>query len=114
MNEYGWDNLLFQFHKGAIKTLLFCHILLALFHFNSIKVRLKLSQATFPRFVTKFQFHKGAIKTTMTFSLYLTNYLFQFHKGAIKTIVKGLNTFCYILFQFHKGAIKTDLTVKTK
>ena len=32
---------LFQFHKGTIKTLMMCLVLLTLLNFNSIKVQLR-------------------------------------------------------------------------
>ena len=35
----------FQFHKGAIRTLLLVLVLLVLFYFNSIKVRLEQKDA---------------------------------------------------------------------
>ena len=58
------SDILFQFHKGTIKTfyeyLLHHHHL----HFNSIKVQLKLpKRETEKASVFQFQFHKGTIKT---------------------------------------------------
>ena len=37
------QNLIFQFHKGTIKTLLMLFLSLRINNFNSIKVRLKLA-----------------------------------------------------------------------
>ena len=53
----------FQFHKGAIRTVLGYLLLVLMLYFNSIKVRLELAPQR--------AFH--------------SNYLFQFHKGAIRT-----------------------------
>ena len=54
----------FQFHKGAIKTII---LIVADFHFgsfNSIKVRLRpVIPITQKVYKDTFQFHKGAIKT---------------------------------------------------
>ena len=104
-------------------------------HFNSIKVRLKLTLP--PRVIgaRRFQFHKGTIKTHSSFSFPKRNELFQFHKGTIKTqptiiIIKHFIDFNSIkvrlklsvftvfehlsLFQFHKGTIKTLLLLCLK
>ena len=57
--------VVFQFHKGTIKTSVFMIIAISKTNFNSIKVRLK---------------HEGAdgVKGRP--------FLFQFHKGTIKTV----------------------------
>ena len=101
----------------------------SLFHFNSIKVRLKLIRADNRIFRTQFQFHKGTIKTLRLVSCYLFFTRFQFHKGTIKTfgcfyrftpVCSDFNSIKVRLklnrnierlriteFQFHKGTIKT-------
>ena len=54
---------LFQFHKGAIRTRADDRPGYLCGDFNSIKVRLELTEgATMPR-QQPFQFHKGAIRT---------------------------------------------------
>ena len=55
--------LLFQFHKGTIKTVLFHLAALMCLDFNSIKVRLKQIIYYFYVLGCIFQFHKGTIKT---------------------------------------------------
>ena len=55
--------LLFQFHKGTIKTVLFHLAALMCLDFNSIKVRLKQLASEFQKIKFAFQFHKGTIKT---------------------------------------------------
>ena len=55
--------LIFQFHKGTIKTLRQTPSQESLLYFNSIKVRLKLDPAIGAAAITAFQFHKGTIKT---------------------------------------------------
>ena len=78
-------SLIFQFHKGAIRTLLVLSLVVCHQHFNSIKVRLELSAEIAAAALSAFQFHKGAIRTK-TAGLYNDNILkFQFHKGAIRT-----------------------------
>ena len=60
--------LLFQFHKGAIRT--------------------RLPTKIQPD-VSLFQFHKGAIRTDRFNGGLPRAQLFQFHKGAIRTQNKG-------------------------
>ena len=56
--------LLFQFHKGTIKT--------------------HRSYKDYDQY-HKFQFHKGTIKTKANGNTRVTISVFQFHKGTIKT-----------------------------
>ena len=53
----------FQFHKGSIKTRVDGQANLAVLHFNSIKVRLRLALKSDTPMLVIFQFHKGSIKT---------------------------------------------------
>ena len=55
--------LIFQFHKGTIKTLRQTPSQESLLYFNSIKVRLKLDINPQVNQALSFQFHKGTIKT---------------------------------------------------
>ena len=67
--------ILFQFHKGTIRTLV-VHLYKLVF--------------------VIFQFHKGTIRTVDTSSFNLDDKLFQFHKGTIRTI------FCLLMVpKFH-------------
>ena len=78
--------LIFQFHKGAIRTAASCLLQYRHKHFNSIKVRLELRAAGLnPYLAMQFQFHKGAIRTKSVISLLNGIMKFQFHKGAIRT-----------------------------
>ena len=54
---------LFQFHKGAIRTILPVILRVVFWYFNSIKVRLEPTSPFANEKVTTFQFHKGAIRT---------------------------------------------------
>ena len=58
--------MIFQFHKGTIKT-------------DYLSVNTSLNNA--------FQFHKGTIKTEYGPTTLRPHYQFQFHKGTIKTAV---------------------------
>ena len=64
MSRYYTDFMLFQFHKGTIRTL-------------------------FPRcnnpVPVVFQFHKGTIRTFCNLIGYIIVLPFQFHKGTIRT-----------------------------
>ena len=55
--------VLFQFHKGTIKTGGVWYVLVCSWNFNSIKVRLKLYSTAYHCLRKRFQFHKGTIKT---------------------------------------------------
>ena len=60
------------------------HLNLVLIDFNSIKVRLELTEKEFDDLVImRFQFHKGAIGVFIAGRRSLGDNLFQFHKGAI-------------------------------
>ena len=100
-------SLLFQFHKGSIKTLINYTSMQKSSNFNSIKVRLKLNG--YREFSTpyQFQFHKGSIKTLKIVVKVLIYALFQFHKGSIKTGRSRQKVKAVFIFQFHKGSIKT-------
>ena len=56
----------FQFHKGAIRTIL---------------------RVSIPMLSSSFQFHKGAIRTLAASRSQLLGTVFQFHKGAIRTVL---------------------------
>ena len=77
--------LIFQFHKGAIRTTYQNRLLQEQFNFNSIKVRLEQQLGGYYDALTSFQFHKGAIRTQPTRVKPCRPTTFQFHKGAIRT-----------------------------
>ena len=78
--------LLFQFHKGTIKTFGNSATETRRLNFNSIKVRLKLNVIAAADVFSVFQFHKGTIKTVTPPAGTSTFFQFQFHKGTIKTL----------------------------
>ena len=57
------DGVIFQFHKGAIRTVMGAGNDIIDFNFNSIKVRLEPHQSQPSAAYLRFQFHKGAIRT---------------------------------------------------
>ena len=64
MQRYYTDFMLFQFHKGTIRTLIVMILIKSLSDFNSIKVQLEPKIPTLLFEVGKrFQFHKGTIRT---------------------------------------------------
>ena len=69
---------LFQFHKGAIRTLLSNLSENVTLNFNSIKVRLEQSIAdhSFEGY-SRFQFHKGAIRTDVISGVKTANQYFN-------------------------------------
>ena len=61
-------------------------------YFNSIKVRLELTQRVLKRCVRcSFQFHKGTIRTVSPIVGAGLSLLFQFHKGTIRTMLREVN-----------------------
>ena len=89
------SSIIFQFHKGTIKTNHTARALSRMSYFNSIKVRLKPNaQVMRLNSVLGFQFHKGTIKTREDYFQPEFDNLFQFHKGTIKTQCTGY--FAYV------------------
>ena len=84
--ELHWHTrLMFQFHKGTIRTQVRAYELIINERFNSIKVRLE-HQATIDNIVANtFQFHKGTIRTGQSPQVASSPAEFQFHKGTIRT-----------------------------
>ena len=90
--------LIFQFHKGTIKTNARLVILLYKRYFNSIKVRLKRMFLCKSRINSStFQFHKGTIKTRIFNPVVSVAFEFQFHKGTIKTRIFLLILMCLFI-----------------
>ena len=119
----------FQFHKGAIRTLLLlCYIFKNLYfnsikvrleltndfilpaqrdNFNSIKVRLEPYNHLASGYQTLFQFHKGAIRTGVAFEFDAPNTDFNSIKVRLERLSSASSTSGMNKFQFHKGAIRT-------
>ena len=76
----------FQFHKGAIRTIMDFIYAMLLLHFNSIKVRLE--RRTSSRWATTTSYF-NSIKVRLEHNRAAiaedTHIEFQFHKGAIRT-----------------------------
>ena len=120
--------LIFQFHKGTIKTVAVADTQNSFGHFNSIKVRLKRSMLQYVFIVLHFNSIKVRLKLNYNFPVF-RKHIFQFHKGTIKTSKYNKLTTAYVYFnsikvrlkpgsgkpqsasitrfQFHKGTIKT-------
>ena len=123
--------LIFQFHKGAIRTISKISFSKSILNFNSIKVRLELGavvggvvvRGDFNSIKVRLELHRsgeGSERQT-----------FQFHKGAIRTDIERQNCLIFsdfnsikvrlelaylvvaiaqlLRFQFHKGAIRTEI-----
>ena len=123
------SEVLFQFHKGAIRTFLSDFVNLLANCFNSIKVQLELNTASsqnlvnacfnsikvqleLTSFVTSFSNRPrfNSIKVQLELELEIDQpgvAMFQFHKGAIRTVASGEARLHGVVFQFHKGAIRT-------
>ena len=85
------DNV-FQFHKGAIRTLIVPYITFFPFSFNSIKVRLE-PKARISNMLRDQSFNSIKVR------LERVSFAFQFGSGS---------------FQFHKGAIRTNIIQRYK
>ena len=122
--------LVFQFHKGAIRTAVQVSRQGLQVYFNSIKVRLERCFQLIYSPRSEFQFHKGAIRTDdanvpavrvpnfnsikvrlehTLFSNLLSVQHFNSIKVRLELIVQH-NLLINSRFQFHKGAIRTVLT----
>ena len=80
-----FEESLFQFHKGTIKTVLLVLSIRIVLYFNSIKVRLKLTSEPIDNMsASNFNSIKVRLKQLAPQK---TSHLnsFQFHKGTIKT-----------------------------
>ena len=77
--------LIFQFHKGTIRTFKFSQAGLRLRNFNSIKVRLELLLHILPIILLRyFNSIKVRLEQESKVNRSLA-VLFQFHKGTIRT-----------------------------
>ena len=77
--------MVFQFHKGTIKTPEYFQLGEQFDYFNSIKVRLKLRKKNFlEAALIDFNSIKVRLKLNQLANLDMP-FLFQFHKGTIKT-----------------------------
>ena len=90
--------VVFQFHKGTLKTTRWYHFIDINKNFNSIKVRLKRMFLCKSRINSStFQFHKGTIKTRIFNPVVSVAFEFQFHKGTIKTRIFLLILMCLFI-----------------
>ena len=97
----------FQFHKGTIRTVPFSVEAESRLNFNSIKVRLELLIVNKHFYLLS---HFNSIKVRLEpLSRTVANQpsTFQFHKGTIRTNRNRPTVFLFRLFQFHKGTIRT-------
>ena len=77
--------LVFQFHKGTIRTQRCSVTLTTLAHFNSIKVQLEPALQT-SSFTTLRNFNSIKVQLELLGELCMPSYReFQFHKGTIRT-----------------------------
>ena len=123
----------FQFHKGAIRTVVKAEVRLVSSYFNSIKVRLEQNQVRglsayvldFNSIKVRLELNKNvtyqdnqidfnSIKVRLepsTLAYHISTAPFQFHKGAIRTARLLVLIDLFQKFQFHKGAIRTRVSV---
>ena len=105
----------FQFHKGAIRTRCQCRRRNMLPYFNSIKVRLERCFITLPCLLFRlFQFHKGAIRTQFQKEVLAPLRNFNSIKVRLEHSTPISFTWAIVPFQFHKGAIRTSRSINTR
>ena len=98
----------FQFHKGTIRTKGSKYRRFFFQNFNSIKVRLELSNGEWDQTVLD-NFNSIKVRLEREFAAETAQIvLFQFHKGTIRTFFHGKKSETFFRFQFHKGTIRTS------
>ena len=98
----------FQFHKGTIRTKGSKYRRFFFQNFNSIKVRLELSNGEWDQTVLD-NFNSIKVRLEREFAAETAQIvLFQFHKGTIRTFFHGKKSPTFFRFQFHKGTIRTS------
>ena len=96
----------FQFHKGTIRTRRRrCAPMLEM-NFNSIKVRLELEALVSAATSIVFQFHKGTIRTASQIAAATRDADFNSIKVRLEPKFDG-HIYVDNEFQFHKGTIRT-------
>ena len=102
-----WSNLLFQFHKGTIRTVNVILSCLAFLYFNSIKVRLE----HFPFSVSHSAIsYFNSIKVRLELCVHFILCHFRMDFNSIKVRLEHNKLYdreLSELFQFHKGTIRT-------
>ena len=99
--------LLFQFHKGTLKTQHSLSVLAVVLNFNSIKVRLKLPiHRGFAGDFANFNSIKVRLKLDYPAELVVLALHFNSIKVRLKLAAKSILAH-RLAFQFHKGTIKT-------
>ena len=123
--------LIFQFHKGTIRTNIWTisHIIDIKFQFHKGTIR-TVKQVGSTSSAVKFQFHKGTIRTFMRWALVFQttfyfnsikvrlepyapdiDFVFQFYFNSIKVRLERMRRSrrsSASQFQFHKGTIRTS------
>ena len=106
--------ILFQFHKGTIRTNALTSSSKCNSYFNSIKVQLELCDPKgYPYQVPWFQFHKGTIRTGVL-AFYVRS---GSNFNSIKVQLERKYGICdskRTKFQFHKGTIRTQRQTETE
>ena len=106
------SSLIFQFHKGAIRTVISITSFLLFANFNSIKVRLEHEFVVTPeKYETYFNSIKVRLEPCNLIEICIGFTGFQFHKGAIRTYTAYRLNSPRKRFQFHKGAIRTNILI---
>ena len=98
---------MFQFHKGAIRTVTGASFSREQDRFNSIKVRLEPYIVKGMQLDNVFQFHKGAIRTFETAKQAAAQTSFNSIKVRLEPTA-DVDNYYFLMFQFHKGAIRTN------
>ena len=97
----------FQFHKGAIRTVEFSHLLGVELNFNSIKVRLELHIRLFFQVYIR-DFNSIKVRLELHIRLFFQVYIRDFNSIKVRLEqLCGESLAHGSLFQFHKGAIRT-------
>ena len=129
---FGLNLVLFQFHKGTIRTELQVLNLVSLLHFNSIKVQLEQTCCAVLRqrwrnfnsikvqleplqgeidSLEVLNFNSIKVQLEPKFNLFDKEvHSFQFHKGTIRTCFGWNASPLDVSFQFHKGTIRTEFS----
>ena len=82
-----FEDTLFQFHKGTIRTQTEHEKQSYQSYFNSIKVQLELINTLQQRNVSNFNSIKVQLEHQKHFGANMKDMLFQFHKGTIRTFL---------------------------
>ena len=104
--------IVFQFHKGTIKTASWSSLTFWWQDFNSIKVRLKLPSSVVTQSQIAFQFHKGTIKTPNSVEWQVNLPYFNSIKVRLKPKIKCVDGLTAQDFNSIKVRLKQEKRVK--